>query len=78
MNIENALTEWTEAIGLQIIAVQEFYAEWFDDPVTITVLSFDNGKYLVQWDQPYYTTYSGVCAGKELEEAFSIIERIKK
>jgi len=57
---EDALESWDDAVGLTIAEILYNFMDRYDDPASITVIVFNNGKYIIQRDQSYYTTFCGI------------------
>lgn len=59
LSIDNLIEEWKEAVGLKIVSIEDYTID-ADDPIELTVIHFDNGKFVIQRDQGYYTTTCGL------------------
>lgn len=59
LSIDNLIEEWKETIGLKIVSIEDYTID-ADDTIELTVIHFDNGKFVIQRDQSYYTTTCGL------------------
>lgn len=65
--MENLITDWNETIGLTVLSVKEATLD-ADDEITLTLIRFTNGKFLIQHDQEYYTTKSRLLYESDLDD----------
>lgn len=75
LNKDNLITDWQGTIGLRAICVTTFTLNEYDDPITFTVITFDNGKVAVQRDQSSWTTSGGLLNDFEVDKWRIIIEQ---
>lgn len=76
LSIDNLIEEWKETIGLKIVSIED-YAIDADDPIELTVIHFDNGKFVIQRDQSYYTTTCGLVWKGSFEHNLKNMKPIK-
>ena len=74
--IDNLIEEWKETVGLKIVSIED-YKIGADDPIELTVIHFDNGKFVIQRDQSYYTTTCGLVWKHDFDRNVNNMKPIK-
>lgn len=73
--IENLIEDWKETIGLTIISIEDYNIDC-DDPIELSVIHFNNGRFVIQRDQSYYTTSCGLVWSGSFNEHLKVINKI--
>lgn len=74
---ENLIENWEDAIGLTVTKVSCFTIDC-DDPADHTIITFNNGRFLVQRDQSYFTTSCGLLDKNDIKRYVKQIEQAIK
>lgn len=76
LSIDNLIKEWKETIGLKVVSIEDYTID-ADDPIELTVIHFDNGKFAIQRDQSYYTTTCGLVWKLDFDRTIKDMKPIK-